>query len=431
MAFIFPIINQPSVGIAPQMENADTQLGTEESGFSGLLGLQEAESGFQEKVDGETFDLLAQLTGTEIANGQANPFGQDAALPIAADDALANLGDTRPSAASALTSDLSALFDPSKLYQNQSSEPNAWDTLPRETLSSGNKESAAGLTPYDLSAPIENLEPHELRKLVDSVWADVIQEAKYEDIPVSSHVDSSQHALLKLMAARAEQKANQATASMPLPAEVQTAGEQNTPLASEIRASEDTLTGKSERKAAQPGSGLPTPTAERVSESVDTFQESAAKKDLGNNVAQSKLMPQVLPRMESLIQQGGGKLTMQLDPPELGKLTIELTTRGKNVEVAIHSDNQSTRAALEGAMADLQQALQSHDLQLTRAEVHGTRESSFASMQFGQGANHQEQTSRDRQSSYEGQEKQRTRDFFNEALPVTRSRNAGRLDVRV
>ena len=146
----------------------------------------------------------------------------------------------------------------------------------------------------------------------------------------------------------------------------------------------------------------------------------------------SKVMPQVMPKVQDLVNEGGGKVTVLLDPPEMGKLTIEVTTRGKHVELAIHADNDKTRAALEGGMADLQIAMQNVDLQLTHTEVHSTQQSSASSMQFGES-----QSGREHSSSGEGsrsfgrQERQvESRSLFTET-PVTRTRSAGRLDVRV
>lgn len=77
-------------------------------------------------------------------------------------------------------------------------------------------------------------------------------------------------------------------------------------------------------------------------------------------------------------------MTLSLTPPELGQVEIEVTTKGRNVEVSVKSDNDFAKAAIESQVADLQQSLQEHDLNLSKIEVQVSREMdpSFLENQF-------------------------------------------------
>lgn len=95
-------------------------------------------------------------------------------------------------------------------------------------------------------------------------------------------------------------------------------------------------------------------------------------------------VPEVFQKVESLAYQGGGKMTLMLTPPELGQVEIHVSTKGKNVEVSVKSDNDFAKAAIESQVADLQQSLQNQDLNLSKIEVHVSREMdpSFLENQF-------------------------------------------------
>lgn len=95
-------------------------------------------------------------------------------------------------------------------------------------------------------------------------------------------------------------------------------------------------------------------------------------------------VPEVFQKVESLAYQGGGKMTLTLTPPELGQVEIHVSTKGKNVEVSVKSDNDFAKAAIESQVADLQQSLQNQDLNLSKIEVHVSREMdpSFLENQF-------------------------------------------------
>jgi len=78
---------------------------------------------------------------------------------------------------------------------------------------------------------------------------------------------------------------------------------------------------------------------------------------------------EVFRKVESMALQGGGRVTVAIDPPDLGKVEIQVTTRGKRVEIAMTSENDRAKSVLEAGLGHLKQALESQDLTLTRTEV--------------------------------------------------------------
>ncbi|NBX76140.1 MAG: flagellar hook-length control protein FliK [Proteobacteria bacterium] len=107
-----------------------------------------------------------------------------------------------------------------------------------------------------------------------------------------------------------------------------------------------------------------------TSNKMDSFQP----KEVTNHRVSHVPVPEVFHKVESMVHQGGGKMTLVLSPPELGQVEIHVSTKGKNVEVSVKSDNDFAKMAIEGQVADLQQSLQSQDLNLAKIEVHVSRE---------------------------------------------------------
>ncbi len=288
------------------------------------------------------------------------------------------------------------------------------------------KVAAADLSMLELlSKPIEDLHPDEIKKLVDSVWGDV-QSISVENHDRQSEVDSANHALMRKMAAE--------TNKIQPPSSNQNADTVGELSSSQVIVPKDmpseVATSRSDKKELKSESGSPfslDSTAPR--ESIEVVEKAEAP----TPVRHSQLMPQVMPKVDSLISQGGGKVTMEIDPPEMGRVTIEVTTRGKHVELSIRSDNHATRVALEDGMADLKTALQSQDLQLTRAEVQTTTPSSYSSLSFGQsnsGGSDQPSGGERQYSAYQQEEKSYPQ-HYEARGPVRTTWADGRLDVRV
>jgi len=148
-------------------------------------------------------------------------------------------------------------------------------------------------------------------------------------------------------------------------------------------------------------------------EIVSDFKGSNAANGIGETnskpgVAQkvsNHTVPELFHKVESMVHHGGGKMTVMLTPADLGQVEIHVSTKGKNVEVSVKSDNDFAKAAIESQVADLQQSLQNQDLNLSKIEVHVSREMdpSFLENQYagfsGQGSLYQQSQSNRQESS--------------------------------
>jgi len=92
--------------------------------------------------------------------------------------------------------------------------------------------------------------------------------------------------------------------------------------------------------------------------------------------AKGTTVNELFQKVETMFHQGGGKMTVHLSPPELGQVQIQVSSRGKRVEIEMKSDNDFAKSVLESKLGDLRQTLQSQDLVLSKMEVHVSRESS-------------------------------------------------------
>jgi flagellar hook-length control protein FliK len=63
-----------------------------------------------------------------------------------------------------------------------------------------------------------------------------------------------------------------------------------------------------------------------------------------------------------------------LTPPHLGQVEIQVTTRGKKVEIEMKSQSDLAKVTLESQLSDLKQSLHGQDLQLTKVEVQVDRD---------------------------------------------------------
>jgi len=93
-------------------------------------------------------------------------------------------------------------------------------------------------------------------------------------------------------------------------------------------------------------------------------------------------VPELFSRVNTLIQQGGGKMTVSLNPPHLGQVEVQVTARGKKIEVEMKSESSHAKSLLETHAADLKQSLQTHDLVLSKMEVQVNRDFTPSSAKF-------------------------------------------------
>lgn len=106
---------------------------------------------------------------------------------------------------------------------------------------------------------------------------------------------------------------------------------------------------------------------------------------------------QVEETVTAALEQGETRVELQLDPAELGHVTVELTHREDgSIVVALHADNSQTRALLEKDVSGLQQLLSRGSQQEVIVEVPRQEESQqHQDLKDGhQQQNHQQQEER-------------------------------------
>jgi flagellar hook-length control protein FliK len=87
-------------------------------------------------------------------------------------------------------------------------------------------------------------------------------------------------------------------------------------------------------------------------------------------------VPQLFQRVDSMIHQGGGKMVVSLNPPELGQVEVQVVAKGKRIEIEMKSDSERTKTLLQNHVSDLKHSMQSHDLVLSKMDVQVARETS-------------------------------------------------------
>lgn len=78
---------------------------------------------------------------------------------------------------------------------------------------------------------------------------------------------------------------------------------------------------------------------------------------------------EVATQVQSLAAEGGGKIQVILNPPHLGQVEIQVSTKGKKVELGIRLEDANSKAMVENGLLDLKQALEIQDLQLSKVEI--------------------------------------------------------------
>lgn len=153
-------------------------------------------------------------------------------------------------------------------------------------------------------------------------------------------------------------------------------------------------------------------------------------------------IPHVMQRAASMAQAGGGRMTVALSPPELGKVEVQITTRGKRVEIKMTSDSSMAKSVLESGLGDLRKQLEGQNLTLGHTEVQVSREhfgsslqQQTAQQQFS-GQHGGFQSSRDERGSQQGSGGfSRGESRGVERVPTVAARRVasapGRVDVRI
>ncbi len=158
--------------------------------------------------------------------------------------------------------------------------------------------------------------------------------------------------------------------------------------------------------------------------------------------ADKATVPELFNRVNTLVQQGGGKMTVSLNPPHLGQVEVQVTARGKNIEIEMKSESTHAKSLLEAHASDLRQSLQTHDLVLSKMEVNVNRDFVPHSAKFAGMMNQDTSQNSGGQFGNEGQS--RFNKSFHETATVARGSNTfartgggnpssgdGRVDLRI
>lgn len=86
-------------------------------------------------------------------------------------------------------------------------------------------------------------------------------------------------------------------------------------------------------------------------------------------IAAPRLAPQVQNAIFKSLNQGKSQLTLQLEPLDLGKLSIQLTVKDKEVQATIRAENPETGKLITEQLEGIRKALEDQGLKVTRIEV--------------------------------------------------------------
>ncbi len=126
--------------------------------------------------------------------------------------------------------------------------------------------------------------------------------------------------------------------------------------------------GQSKKQAVQKDTGADNhgviPTRNDMAASVqDRFAGSTAA------VRPQAVMNQVLDGAVEVLRNGSGRVALTLQPPQLGKLDLDISVKDNRVTMIMLADNQEVKQMLQSGMDDLRNALQDKGFQIDRMEV--------------------------------------------------------------
>ncbi len=156
-------------------------------------------------------------------------------------------------------------------------------------------------------------------------------------------------------------------------------------MASEPEAVEvETVPTKSaaERDEAEPQTTLRAPVQSAVPSEQGTDTPRDQRRD--SETRREQAIAQVKERLETLDLGRPQRVTIKLNPEELGQVVITLKRIGTSVETSIHAENPQTREALGQGKEALAGALEQRRFELTNFRVTNLRESEMFFGQFGQ-----------------------------------------------
>jgi len=73
--------------------------------------------------------------------------------------------------------------------------------------------------------------------------------------------------------------------------------------------------------------------------------------------------------LAAALRQGGGRVTMRLEPHSLGRLTVQLQMKGERVSARFEASSDQARQLLESARTELRAALEAKGLVVERVQI--------------------------------------------------------------
>jgi flagellar hook-length control protein FliK len=115
---------------------------------------------------------------------------------------------------------------------------------------------------------------------------------------------------------------------------------------------------------------LPTPTAEqRITGSVDPLAATQTTRTSGQSDAERVRFVQRVARAFQAAGEQGGKVTLRLNPPELGSVRLEVTIRDGVLRAHLEAETTAARQALLENLPALRERLAEQDVKIERFDV--------------------------------------------------------------
>ncbi|HQL89630.1 MAG TPA: flagellar hook-length control protein FliK [Syntrophales bacterium] len=217
-----------------------------------------------------------------------------------------------------------------------------------------------------------NGEPLNRREGINAVKSMTAREG--EVLRILTGAEGSQ-APSKAKAARPPRPPQAVAASEPPPSEVRAAPA--APSAENVKSEFGGLAGGGPDRAADTGS-LKRQAASRVNglegrdAPVGQAERSAPAtgRAAGTPAARPQaLMGQVLEGAAQILRDGSGRMVLNLQPPRLGTLDLDVVVQDNRVRMVMLADNQEVKQLLQAGMDDLRSALQDKGFEIDRLEV--------------------------------------------------------------
>lgn len=110
--------------------------------------------------------------------------------------------------------------------------------------------------------------------------------------------------------------------------------------------------------------------AERiVNQNFTLNAENAAETSLGENVPPKNIARTVQNGILQNLQQGGKQLTLRLDPPSLGKLTVIMQVHNNEIRATIRTENSETGKVVNDQLNLIRHALEQQGLKVEKLDV--------------------------------------------------------------